>query len=394
VLLLAAPVLAQDTVKDPSEDARFHLGVIRFTPFLALTDIGVDTNVYNEFEHPKQDTTATVGPGVNYWIKLGRGRLEAKSELTYTWFKTYADQRSLNTNNQAKLSLPLNRLIPFVDGSYHRGRFRPNFEIDARAFQTDAAFGGGLDIRATAKSTIRLEGHGQRVTYRDDQVYLDTSLQETLNRRSQLAGVSLRQSLTPLTTFVVKTEYEQDRFALAEIKDANAVRVMPGFEFDPFALIGGRVFIGYRRFNTLDPLVPDFQGLVGDVEANYRTHATRLDVTFKRDVTYSYQETVPYYLLTDVALTVTQKVTTRWDIRGKVGRQWLDFRTVELETATTGAVLERGYRVGLGPGYRLGESVRLGVDVDYFKRTSDTFVNREYDGLRVTGSISYGLSRQ
>ncbi len=393
-ILSATSALAQDVVRDPSENARFHLGVIRFTPFLALANIGVDTNVYNQLDDPKQDFTMTMGPGADYWLKLGRGRLEARSAVTYTWFQTYGDQRALNTENRAKLSLPLNRLVPFVDGLYDYGRRRVSYEIDARALSTDWGYGGGLDVRATAKSTIRLEGHGERLRF-DDEFFLGTSLQESLSRNVTTGAVSLREALTPLTTFVVQTEYEQDRFLYSADKDADGVKVMPGFEFDPLALIGGRVFIGYRRFRTLTAAVPDFTGLIADVAADYRTHATRFAVKFSRDVTYSYEEVNPYYVLTDTGLRVTQKVTRRWDIVGNLGRQWLSYKTDSGVVATgTEDRLDRSYFAGGGLGYQLGEAVRVGVEANYYHRTSNTYEFRGYDGLRVGGSFTYGLSRQ
>src|SRR5204863_6604122 len=133
-ILLASSTTAQaqEPSQDPSETARFHFGAIRFTPFLLINDFGVDTNVYNETDAnvPKRDTTATFGPGVNYYFKMGRAHVAAKSALTYTWFQTYSDQRSLNTGNDAKVTLPLNRLTPFVDAHYFRGRRRVSFEID------------------------------------------------------------------------------------------------------------------------------------------------------------------------------------------------------------------------------------------------------------------------
>jgi hypothetical protein len=286
-LALATTVQAQDAPQDPSESARFHLGAIRFPPYLVIKDLGVDTNVYNEndAENPKQDTTATLGPGVNYWFKLGRARVAATSDLTYTWFHTYDDQRSLNTDNKGTVSLPLNRLTPFVDGLYNNGRRRVSFEIDARSYSTETGYGGGLDTRVTAKSTIRVEGHHEGYAFREDEFFGGVNLGNALDRDVNTTGVSWREALTPLTTFAVRTEYEQDRFKYSPFKDANGFRVMPGFDFDPLALIGGKVYVGYRHFNALDASVPDYSGLVADVSANYRLHATKFDVLFARDIT-------------------------------------------------------------------------------------------------------------
>ena len=150
-LALATTAQAQDAPQDPSESARFHFGAIRFTPYLVITDLGVDTNVYNEADTqtPKQDTTATFGPGVEYWFKVGRARIAAKSDVTYTWFQTYGDQRSFNTDNQVRVSLPLNRLTPFVDGLYNNGRRRVSYEIDSRAYNTHTGYVSRATTRAT-----------------------------------------------------------------------------------------------------------------------------------------------------------------------------------------------------------------------------------------------------
>lgn len=393
-LALATVVQAQDLPQDPSELARYHVGAIRFTPYIVISDFGVDTNVYNESDaaNPKQDTTATLGPGVNYWLKLGAGRLEAQSDVTYTWFQTYSDQRSFNTANRAKLSFPMSRVTPFVDGLYTTGRRRVSYEIDSRSYSTDTEFGGGLDVRVTAKSTLRFEGHHGGVDFKQDEYFDGTNLRDALNRNYTSTGVSWRESLTPLTTFSVRTEYQQDRFDYSPIKDANGLRIMPGFDFAPAALIGGKVYIGYRHFETLDATVPDFQGLVADVGANYRLRATKFDVTFNRDIAYSYQETEPYYLLTDVGLKVLQKITHHWDVLGNVGRQWLGYQTVDAGGGVTLDREDRSYYVGGGVGYEFAEDLRVGFGVNYYGRTSNTVTFNHYNGLRMGASITYGLS--
>jgi hypothetical protein len=396
VLASATDAAAQDVAQDPSEAARFHLGAIRFTPYLVINDLGVDTNVYNESdaENPKQDTTATFGPGVNYWFRFGRARVAATSDLTYTWFRTYDDQRSLNTDNKVTLTLPLNRLTPFVDGLYNSGRRRVSYEIDSRSYNTQAGYGGGLDMRVTGKSTIRVEGHHEKVEFRADEFFAGINLANALNRDVNTAGVSWRESLTPLTIFAVKTEYQQDRFAFSPFKDANGFRVMPGFEFDPLALIGGSVYVGYRHFNPLDSRVPDYSGLVADVAAKYRMRATRFDVIFDRDITYSYESREPYYVLSDVQLKVTQKITHQWDLVGNLGRQWLSYQALVAPGIIGGDRLDRSYYAGGGIGYELSDDLRIGCEANYYHRASNTVTFNEYNGLRVGAVISYGIPRR
>ncbi len=395
LLIPVASARAQGT-EDPSERAKFRYGALRFTPFIVVSDVGVDTNVYNQAdsENPKQDATATVGPGAEYWLHFGSARIAAKSDVTYTWFQTYADQRSTNTDNTATLTLfPYNRLSPFVDGLYLYGRIRPGFEIDQRSFRTDYGYGGGVDIRATGKSTFRVEGHQRTLSFRDDQVFDGANLSEELNRTGTSAGLSLRESLTPLTTLVVKGDYQQDRFEFSPLRDANSWAVVPGFEFDPLALISGKVFVGYRHFDTLDSVVPDYSGVVANVEAAYHLHATQFAFKVDRDVTYSYEETQPYYVLTDIGLTVTQKITTHWDLTADGSRQWLGYRQVEDGAAVNSDRVDNSYRVGGGTGYTLSDNVRIGVALDYYHRKSNELDLRNYNGLRVGGTFTVGLPK-
>jgi hypothetical protein len=323
---------------------------------------------------------------------MGRARIEAGSDLTYTWFHTYSDQRSFNTDNHGKLSIPANRLTPFVDGLYDTGRRRVSYEIDSRSYSTDTLFGGGLDVRVTAKSTLRFEGHHGTVTFKQDEFFDGANLADSLNRHGNATAVSWHEAVTPLTNFVVQTEYTQDRFDSSPIKDSNGLRIMPGFEFAPAALIGGRVYVGYRKFNAIDSAVPDFQGLVADVNANYRMQATRFDVTFSRDITYSYEATAPYYVLSAVGLKVVQKITHHWDVLGNVGRQWLGYEEVQVAGVPAGDPRQdRSYYVGGGAGYEFSDDFRVGVNANYYGRTSNTVTFNHYNGLRVGAAISYGL---
>lgn len=393
VLMAAVPATAQDASSDPSETARFRYGPVRFTPYLAITEVGVDTNVFNDADQARQDTTATLGPGLQYWIRLGRSRIAAKSDVTYTWFREYSNQRSLNNAHEGKFEVPLARLTPFVDGRYQRGRVRPGYEIDTRAFRTDFGYGGGVDLSVTSKATVRVEAHKQDLEYRDDEFYQGNSLQEALNRRTNSIGLSWRQALTPLTTLVVRAEREEESFEFDMVRDSTGFRLLPGFEFDPYALVAGKVFVGFRAFDTPDPTVPDFTGLVADVEANYRARATRFDIQLQRDVEYSAEPLQPYYLLTDIGLKVTQRITTRWDIVGNFGRQWLAYRQIDDGTPDAPARTDRGSRLGTGLGYTFGQSLRLGLNVDYYKRSSSTTFTSDYDGLRVGASFTYGLQQ-
>lgn len=393
-LLRPFAVSAQD-LGDPSEDeaetARFHFGPVAVTPVLDIQQVGVDTNVFNDSENRQRDFTASIGPSGRYWMRFGRLRLKGESGLAYHYFHEFSTQRSFGTENQLQLSLPLNRFTPFVKGGYDNTRRRPDYEIDARVRTKRRTAGAGLDIRAGARTVLRFEGESNDIDFDDDAVFLGSSLGEVLNRREELYGIGLHRRLTPLTTFVVSGGYQRDRFKRSPVRDADSYRVLAGFELDPFALISGTAFVGYRSFSTLDEDTPDFKGVIANATVAYVLRSTRFGFRVRRDAHYSFEISEPFYIATELMGEVTQKITSNWDMVGRVGRTTLDYqRLVSLESSER---TDTEWLAGGGIGRRVGRSARIGFDVNHLRRESPLGAAREYEGWRIGGSLTYGVSQ-
>jgi hypothetical protein len=388
-LPVAVPVSAQES--DPFEDARFRLGPVRFTPVIEITSLGHDSNVFNESSDPKSDTTAAFGPGVQLWMRPFGARLTARVGGQYLYFKEFANQRAWNTNNEARLEIPLARLTPFVGGAYVNSRDRAGYEIDSRARRRDDSIDLGTELRVSGKTAFIFSVHRFNARYDREETFLGTTLADALDRREDAARVQLRYALTPLTTFVLDTEVGRDRFVTSTLRDTDSIRVQPGFELNPLALISGRVFVGYRQFEPLDGALPEYRGLTAAVDATYVRGATRFELRVDRDLAYSYQALRPYYALLDTGLTITRAVTDRWELVGRGSRQALAYRQLDVPTAPERPGTDRGYVFGGGVGRRMGETLRVGVDANYYTRRSELEERRDYEGLRVFGSITYGI---
>jgi hypothetical protein len=380
---------AQET-EDPFETARFRFGPIRFTPAIEITSLGHDSNVFNDADNPKGDTTAAFGPTVQLWMRPAGTRLSARVGGQYLYFKTYSNERAWNTRNEAKWEVPLARLTPFVEGSYVNTQERQGYEIDARARRHDDSYGGGTSLRISGKSEFVVSFKRTNIEYDQDEAFLGAVLADTLNRHEDVACAQFRYALTPLTTFVVDTSVGRDRFEFANIRDTDSLKVMPGFDIKPSALISGRVFVGYRQFDPLSAAVPDYRGIAASVEATYIHGSTRYEAKVNRDLAYSYEALRPYYALFDTGLTVTQRVTHSWELVGRGSRQTLAYRQLASLGTPEGGT-DRGYVYGAGIGYRPGEVLRLGFDANYYTRRAEVEGRRDYEGLRVFGSIAYGI---
>lgn len=390
---LAAPAGAQtgEVAGEPADTARLHWGPLAFTPTLTIGDVGVDTNVFNESEEhdPKRDVTTTLRPVVDYWLRLGRGRLAGKTAISYMFFKDFDNQRSLNGEQELRLELPINRLTPFVDGKYANTRERPGFEIDSRARRKEQLARVGIEAGLGKTKFVLSAGRGA-IKYDRGQVFLGTDLSAALDRDTEAAALQVRYALTPLTTFVVEAEGRRDRFDFATIKDADTYSIKPGFEFKPFALIEGKAFVGVREFRTLNGAVPDFTGVVASVELAYALTSTRFGVRVDRDVKYSFGALQPFYVATDVGVSVTQRITRSWDVVAQTQRAVLDYHALPASGTRGRRDTVLGYRGGIG--YWVGQTLRIGLNVDHYTRRSKVVVSRTYEGLRVGASISYGLS--
>ena len=389
---MAAPVraFAQQIADDAAEQARIRLGPIGVTPSVALTRLGVDTNVFNEFEDPKRDFTFTLSPQLDAWARAGRARLHVGGRSDLVYFERYSSERSMDGAVEGRFEVRGTRFTPWIAGSYLSGRQRIGYEVDLRFRRTVDAGVVGIDTRVGGRTRIGVTAERARYTHDPDAVYLSSNLRDVLNRRSEAVGLQLRYALTPLTTFVVGAQATRDRFEFEPARDSTSGRADVGFDLAPSALISGRGRIGFRKLTSVASDLPVYSGLVASVAAGSTIGGrTRIDVSSERELTYSWEPDYPYYLVTGATVTATPRVTERWDVQGRLGHYRLAYRA---KTGTSPLLADRvdSYSVrGAGIGFHLGDDMRIGFNVDREHRTSPIRL-RFYAGYRAGLSVTYG----
>jgi len=400
-LCAAVPAFAQDVAPDPFSTARFRFGAVAFSPGINVTNMGWDTNVFNEWENPKTDFTLTLTPQTDAWLRFGPARVKVHASIGYVYFADNYKERSWNTDDSIRFEVPLIHFRPYAGYSYLYIRDRPGFEVDARVRRTENAMLAGLDLPLTRKTTVGGAFRRTKTDYAQGATFNGNYLRDTFNRTTDVYTASARYALTPLTTILLDTEYVRERFEFSPLRNSEGFRLLPGVEFKPLALISGTARVGVRQLNFDSPFVPDYIGPVASVDLGYTLlGTTRLSARVDRDVAYSYEDLQPYYILTGVTGTITQRLSTTWDLQARVGNERLAYqRTVSPlggDSGTAFAPVSTAGRVdtvlfyGGGVGYRLGTDVRLGFNIDYYKRTSDT-TTRRYEGLRAGSSVTYGF---
>lgn len=389
LLLWPALVAAQPAIDDAAR-ASLHLGPLSLSPRVVINHIGVDTNVFNEADDPVQDFTATAGPELDSWIRLGRLSWAGTTAVSWTYFRTVASERSFNVGQSGRLELDLGYVVPFAQGFIERGRQRPNLEIDARVRRDTTIGTGGVRFLVGPRTTMSL-AYGTRQFEYDDANLQGTTLAWLLDRDETIATASARHALTPLTALTVEASARRDRFRFSTGRNSESAGLVGGVEFRPLALIAGRAVVGVRRFEPDDDAVEEYTGVVSDVELAYQLRDwTRFVVLVERDLDYSFEALQAYYVSTGMRLSVVQALGAAWDVIGHVGRTNLDYRPNALATPGEIGRLDRVTAYGLGVGRRFESGVRVGVDAEYVQRASNVHY-RTYEGWRGGGSFSYGF---
>lgn len=373
---------------DPVASAPLHFGVVGLDPRIALSNVGIDTNVFNTAANPQQDFTFTTSPDLDLWLRTGRGLLSLTGGLDLIYFHEFENQRAINSNAGGQYEFRFNRMRPYASATTLNAKERPGYEIDVRARRYETDFHVGTDVRVASKSTVRLDFQHLDYRFAGDEVFNGQALNEQLNRTLRAVDLSWRQRLTALTTWITHVSQETERFEFNALRNSDSFRLSSGFELGRFALIRGSAFAGFRNLKPADGgVLPEFSGVTAAVDVSYTAPTqTRFGAEVDRDVEYSYEDRTPYYVQTGWTATLTQRVTGRWDVQLSGGRDRLAYQAIiQAVDARTDFVS----RFGGGIGYELGDQVRASFDVTSYHRSS-VLPGRDYGGTRAGFSVTYG----
>lgn len=399
-LAISAPALAQS---QPRGRAEMVFGSVTLRPRLEIREVGMDSNIFNDAGEPRRDFTATITPRLDADFEPPWARARYSTFVDFVYFHDFPDERSLNRGTEGRFELVLDRFRPYVGGSIVDTRDRLNAELDVRAHRRESMVTAGVTLGLTPRTTLILDVRRGSLAFDDDETFRGVRLADTLNFDNRIYEGGLRFSLTSLTTLQIMVSEQRDRFDVAASRHSRTFRITPSLEFDPSALVSGRLAVGYGRFEPDDPALEPYRGLTMNGSLAYTVASTKLETVVDRDVRYSYEALRPYYLTTGVRLTLTQVVAGPFDVQGIAGRQRLAYRTLD-PSASPGPGSGQGPTSGLeqddrtdtvvtwggGVGYRLGDTARLGFTVEQTARRSAA-ADRTFERRRMYGSLTYGF---
>lgn len=387
MFLVPAGAHAQTQTPEAIESMPIHAGPVGLRPSLSVTSVGTDSNVFNTAGNPQEDFTATIVPRVVARARAGRLMFSYGAASDFVYFTEFKDEQSVNFGSDVRLDGNFGRLQPYVSTGWVSTKERMNAELDARVPRTQRTIVGGTRILVASRTALVFNVRRYDLDFDEGTEFRGADLAHNLNSRADSVEGGVQLTLTPLTTLNVTASMQRDRFEAAPERDANTIRITPSLQFDPTSLIRGTVSVGYRHFETLDPALPDYSGVIVQVLAGYTLlDRTKFDLDVARDVQYSYEDLEPYYLSTGGRLTVTHQLVGPFDVQAFGGRQSLGYRSAAPagENRT-----DRVDTLGAGVGYRFHPQFRVGFTWEENRRRSD-LPDRRYERRRLFASLTYG----
>lgn len=378
----------------PDAPPRIQVGPLRLTPKITLQDFGYDSNILNQAVNPKSDFTFTFIPSLVVATGFRRATFTFTTNTGFVYYATHRSERSVDRDYGATAVVPFRRIRLFAQASYVNARQRFNYEIDVRARRAEFYGEAGIRVSISPRISADLSHRRLDVEFDPDAFFDNTRLAERLNRESRSVFAAFRYVATPLTSVIASVESGGTTFRLAPFRDSDAWRASIGVETQPRALIAGAATVGFQRLLPRNPVVPEFSGPVGTVGVSYRSPwATLLALSLERRLVDSYSREEPYYVADGFRIGVRRQLADRADLEVATRRYWHHYRrlTDDLFAGTIQGRTERISEDGATFGYRVSPSTRARVGISYWRRRSDQRDYRNYDGLRIGTTISYGF---
>src|SRR5579864_3156307 len=356
-LVCAVPARAQSGDEPDLTKVRLRLGALALNPTIELTNLGVDTNVFDAPPGAEQrDFTFTLSPRTDLWLGMGPTWITGNVREDIVWYQKYTSERSSNGYYTLGWLVPLNRLRFKTSATYIHTRDRPGYEIDSRSLHTDEMFKGSVEVRALSKTFFGVAAQQERLNFDSAATFAGVNLHDTLSHNATTGTLTIRHQLTPLTSITLDVGREQDRFDFDPVRNSDSTQANLGVQFDQSALIKGSARFGYRDFVPASPLLPGYRGSTAAADLSYvALDTTKLALQVTRDVQYSFEITQPYYLLTGVNGSVTQQVYGPVDVVARGGLQHLDYRDVVTAVIGDPNRTDRVQSYGCGVGYHRSE---------------------------------------
>ncbi|MGB8953596.1 MAG: outer membrane beta-barrel protein [Candidatus Aminicenantales bacterium] len=383
--------------------AHWKMGSFRYNAAFRLTNAGYDSDIYfGSTLNPVPDYTFTAGPEVRVYLLLKKGIVFDISEIPQYVFYLYTKQaRALNNAFRGQVHFALERLYFQAGGGLINAKERISTELNipVRRKQNDLA--GQAFWQISEGSAVALQYRSFTFEY-ENPTDGSINLRENLNRKSSYINFAAYLQLVSGTRFYLDAEYGSFVFRepISSFKDSRSYSIFGGVEFLPAQAdkeqirgIQGRINLGYKSFDILDPQLKDYKGLVGNTSIAINIiKFTTLRGVFARDIQFSVYSDIPYYIQTVYGAGFSRAFTSRINLTYDLSFSRNDYAQLE-DNGSRGARLDKYITHVFGLGFKLRKDLELNLMASLSTRSSNLVeeVNhRNFIGFNLTYGYSPG----
>ena len=196
---------------DPLESMPFRFGPFGINPTLAVTNFGLDYNIFNASTDPQSDFTMTVTPRLQAGLRSGKVLLSGSLATGLVYYKD-------STTNARSTTLPT-AAPTSISAGFSRTRWPPASTRASVSMPSSMCAppgrkpaGGGDALRDFAQDRRGARCAQVQLDFPDGTFFDGVPLSRTLNSETRTVEGGLELYLTPLTTFAVMALDQTDRF--------------------------------------------------------------------------------------------------------------------------------------------------------------------------------------
>jgi hypothetical protein len=336
-------------VVEPGQDAGIAVGPFRVRAALDARYVDADTFVESTAT-PTRDQYLEVQPRVAAVAPVGEGHFTLDYAPVFRAFATYDQVNSSSHSLGARIDLPIGSRVSLRAGD----RFRSGV-LDTRVVDPGGEYFFGLgrfqrnDADASAsimvgpRLSVELGGALGQVRFQEESTFFDYDTRMA----SAGFGFEVTPSLKAIASYVYDTVPRPDQRPEAEATAHSGRFTLTG---DILPLLTGEVSVGYRSQDSPNagPGGTSYSGLtLGAALTRQLGREALLAVYASRSTPPSAYEENAFYVSTGLQGTLQVPMPAQFQLRGGLGYQWNDYRTVASEIGQPREDRILGWYVGL-----------------------------------------------
>jgi hypothetical protein len=288
------------------EAARWRLGILRINAAFELSNVGHDSDVYYGYLGSSvPDWTFSAGVAAQVFLPVSkRVVLDVFDSPQYLFYLETKNERAWNNIFTGQVHFTLERFYIQAGGGSSNIRQRLSPELNINIRQKEDSLNGLILWQASRRSSFAFLYGGTKYDYGDTE-FGETNLAETLNRSE--ARFDIITYVQPNSNVLLFLDGQYGTYAFTEtasrFRDTRSYGIFGGLSFvpregeaRPKAPVQGRISLGYKRFDIIDPAFVDGAGFVGaiNISAGLLKRTTGR-VSFSRDFQFSIYSNATYY---------------------------------------------------------------------------------------------------